>query len=399
MSRARRAGLRSGARRAVLRPGLACGASIGDARRRLKSAPPASTALPSRVLGERLRTRLCAWFERERRDLPWRRTRDPYAIWISEAMLQQTRVETVVPYFARFLARFPDLASLAAAREEEVLAAWSGLGYYSRARALREAARAVIARHGGELPRSRAELLALPGIGPYTAGALLSIAFGASEALVDGNVQRVFARLFALEEPLGSAGLAERCWALAERLVPTPLDGQDPGQWNQALMELGARLCVARAPACASCPLRADCRAFAARRVDELPRPKARPAALRVELEVAVARRGECYLLARRPASGRMAGLLEFPTRELVPSGTPARLWPVRLPAGLTPRGAPLFELAHTITHHRLHVRVRAARIGRELAPSVSLVPASELPSAALTGMTKKVLRALDGGP
>src|SRR5262245_38334735 len=201
-----------------------------------------------------LQRMLGRWYRRERRDLPWRRTRDPYAIWISEAMLQQTRVEAVIPRYEAFLARLPDVAALAAAGEAEVLALWSGLGYYARARALRDAARAIVQRHAGVLPRTRAAWLELPGVGPYTAGAVLSIAFSASEPLVDGNVQRVLARLFALEEWQGSKALSEGCWELARALVPRAGDELDPGAWNQALMELGARVCTARSPDCAACP-------------------------------------------------------------------------------------------------------------------------------------------------
>ena len=268
-----------------------------------------------------LHAALGRWFRDERRDLPWRRTRDPYAVWISEAMLQQTRVETVVPYYERFLAHLPDVASLAAAPETEVLGLWSGLGYYSRARALRAAARVIVDQHAGAFPRTRAEWLALPGVGPYTAGAVLSIAFSASEPLVDGNVQRVLARLFALDAAQGSKALSEACWTLARALVPEAGGALDPGDWNQALMELGARVCTARAPDCARCPLRTRCRASAQGRTEELPRSRARRAPLAVELEIFVVEERGGWLLQRRPAGGRMAGLYEFPTRELVADG------------------------------------------------------------------------------
>src|SRR5262245_47343046 len=260
-----------------------------------------------------LQRALGRWYRRERRDLPWRRTRDPYAIWISEAMLQQTRVEAVIPRYEAFLARLPDVAALAAAGEDAVLALWSGLGYYARARALRDAARAIVQRHAGVLPRTRSAWLDLPGVGPYTAGAVLSIAFSASEPLVDGNVQRVLARLFALEDRQGSRALSERCWALARELVPDGRDGLDPGDWNQALMELGARLCTPRAPRCADCPLRDRCQAFELGRVAELPRARARREPLDVRLEILVVRSREEFLFVRRPAAGRMAGLFEFP--------------------------------------------------------------------------------------
>lgn len=310
-------------------------------------------------------------------------------------MLQQTRVETVVPYYRRFLARLPDVRALAAAAEDEVLTLWSGLGYYSRARSLHAAARVLVDRHGGVLPATRAEWLALPGVGPYTAGAVLSIAFSASEPLVDGNVQRVFARLFALEGEQGSKVLTERCWELAQALVPATGGALDPGLWNQALMELGARVCTARAPRCDGCPVRACCRAHSLGRVAELPRPRARRAPRAVELEILVARAGRRLLLHRRPDAGRMAGLLEFPTRELVSAGGRALLWPAVRAPGLAPEACePLGELVHAITHHRVRATVRAARLAARRAPAgMCWVPAEELAGLALTGMTHKVLR------
>jgi A/G-specific adenine glycosylase len=228
------------------------------------------------------RRALPRWYRRHKRDLPWRRTRDPYAIWISEAMLQQTRVETVVSYWRRFLELFPNVATLAAADERDVLAAWSGLGYYRRARALHSAARAIVERHGGEFPSDANHVRELPGIGPYTAGAVLSIAFDQPEALVDGNVARVFCRLFELDAPHESPALKRELWNLARRLVPQ--DG-GAGEWNQALMELGATICTPRSPSCASCPLERRCKASANGRVLELPRTKTRRAPIEVELE------------------------------------------------------------------------------------------------------------------
>lgn len=366
-----------------------------------RSAPSsASVVAGARRARRALQRELGRWFQAERRDLPWRRTRDPYAIWISEAMLQQTRVETVVPYYRRFLERLPDVRALAAAAEGEVLALWSGLGYYSRARALHAAARVLVSRHGGVLPVTRAEWLALPGVGPYTAGAVLSIAHSASEPLVDGNVQRVFARLFALEAAQGSKALVEQCWGLARALVPAAGDALDPGLWNQALMELGACACTARAPRCQDCPLRKRCLARARGRVQELPRARARRVSRALELEILVARAGERLLLQRRPDSGRMAGLLEFPTRELVAEGEAVRLWPATRARGLAPEArAPLGELVHAITHHRIRATVRAARLNAGRVPSgMRWVRPEELAELALTGMTRKVLR-LAGAP
>ncbi|HVJ89394.1 MAG TPA: A/G-specific adenine glycosylase, partial [Labilithrix sp.] len=206
---------------------------------------------------------LLAWYAAERRDLPWRRTRDPWAIWVSEIMLQQTRVETVKPYFERFMQRFPTPLALAEAPEDQVLAAWSGLGYYRRARMLHAGARVVAQRSG--MPADRDGLLELPGIGRYTAGAIASIAYGERVGLVDGNVARVFARIFAIDDDMKRAGM-RRAEQLAEELVPE----RAPGDWNQALMELGATICTPRAPSCERCPVFRSCRAHAEKRVEEL---------------------------------------------------------------------------------------------------------------------------------
>ena len=354
---------------------------------------PSRTEPPPGFLAREWHGRLGRWFRANKRDLPWRRTRDPYAIWISEAMLQQTRVEVVIPYFARFLARFPDVQALAAATEEDVLALWSGLGYYSRARALRAAAQVIVERHGGVLPRMRAAWLALPGVGPYTAGAVLSIAFSAREPLVDGNVQRVLARLLAWKDPQGSPALARRAWEHALALLPRNGSALDPGDWNQALMELGARVCTPRAPRCEECPLAADCFARARGLAAELPRPRSRHAPVAVRLEIALIVDAARVLVVRRPVGGRMAGMFELPTRELVPAAARARLWPAD---GAWASGAPLGEIGHTITHHRIRATVvAAAEPGAPLAEA-RWVPMAELDVLALIGLARKAL-ALDG--
>jgi A/G-specific adenine glycosylase len=347
---------------------------------------------------EGLQQRLCVWFAREQRALPWRDTRDPYAIWISEAMLQQTRVETVIPYWRRFLARFPDIATLAAAPEDAVVAAWSGLGYYRRARALRAAALAIVELHGGVFPRTRAGLLALPGIGPYTAGALLSIAFDQPEPLVDGNVLRVFARLFALSEPLERPAAVRRMWELAAELVPTRAAGDvRPRNWNQALMELGATVCLPRQPACERCPLRTDCAAHAQRRVAELPVVAKRAAPIEVRLQSLLVRRGEHVLLQQRPATGRMAELWELPTRELVAAGTATRLWPADYAEPVRHARVErdvLRTLRHSITVHRLTVQLHSAELAQPARPESGFewAGAARLEQLALTGLTRKAL-------
>jgi len=351
---------------------------------------------------------LCAWFDRAQRDLPWRRTRDPYAIWISEAMLQQTRVETVIPYWRRFLERFPDLRALAAAPEDSVVAAWSGLGYYRRARALREAARALVERHAGGFPRTRDAWLALPGVGPYTAGAVLSIAFDEPEPLVDGNVLRVFARLFAIAEPIDRPATVKRIWARAAELVPRrPRGATRPRNWNQALMELGATVCLPREPNCGECPVRAHCAARAAGRTAELPIVARRASAVEVELEALLVRDGGRVLLQRRPADARMARMWELPTRERVAAGGQPRLWPVRYAPALAAAriGAQaLLRLRHAITTHRITLEVRAANLERGPAlgrgtDELSWVREQELDELALTGMTRKALARLERRP
>ncbi len=329
---------------------------------------------------------LLAWYTKHRRDLPWRRTRDAYAIWISEAMLQQTRVEAVVPYFERFLARFPTIQALAAASEDDVVAAWSGLGYYRRARALRAAAQAIVERHGGRFPDAKKDALALPGVGPYTAGAVLSIAYGLREPAVDGNVARVYARRFGLEDPLGSGELNRRLWELAGELLPP----EDPGAWNQALMELGATVCTPRSPRCLACPWMETCDARRTGRVESLPVPARKREPVDVVLEVALVKRDGEILLQRRPARGRMARMWELPTRELGDVG----LWPPEFTLPIR-EGEPLDEIGHGITHHRIRARVRTG----ELAPGgegealwIRPLDAQEL---ALTGMARKILRRL----
>ena len=219
-----------------------------------------------------LRRSLLAWYRRHQRALPWRASRDPYRIWVSEVMLQQTTVAAVQPYYEAFLARFPDVRALATARVEDLLALWSGLGYYRRARHLHAAARAIVERHAGRFPRELAQALALPGVGPYTARAVLSIAYGVAEPVVDGNVRRVLARLLLLR---GRAWRDERAFhAPAAELLAK----RSPGDWNQAVMELGATVCTPRAPACPACPWRRSCAARAQGLQEQLPERKPRSA-------------------------------------------------------------------------------------------------------------------------
>lgn len=257
----------------------------------------------------RLRRALLNWFRKSARDLPWRRTRDPYRIWLSEVLLQQTRIETGLPYYQRFVAAFPSVEDLAAAPMDRVLKLWEGLGYYRRARNLHQAARIIANDLGGRFPETTEGLLRLPGVGRYTAGAVASIAFGQRAATVDGNTKRVLARLFTLAADVDSAAMTNRCWSLAEALVPP----RNPGQFNQALMEVGARVCTPVNPQCAACPVRRQCRAYAEGRQHTLPRRRRKRDVPHFEVVAAAIRRNGRYLLCQRPAAGMLAGLWEFP--------------------------------------------------------------------------------------
>jgi A/G-specific adenine glycosylase len=261
----------------------------------------------------RLRRSLLAWYRRSRRDLPWRGSTDPYRIWVSEVMLQQTRVAAAIPFYEGFIERFPDLRALAASDPQAVLHAWAGLGYYSRARNLLAGARWVVEHHGGEFPRDPAEARRVPGVGPYTVGAVLSIAYGVRLPAVDANAERVLARLVALEGDLSRSGAKRHLRELATALLPA----RRPGDLNQALMELGALVCIARGPRCGECPWAAECQARAAGVVERIPARKARAREpVRRTVAVVAERRGR-FLVGRRPDGGLWGGMWEFPWGEL----------------------------------------------------------------------------------
>jgi A/G-specific adenine glycosylase len=288
----------------VSKPTVARSSVTGERKRPARRSPA-----PSVPAATELRAALLGWYDAQARDLPWRRTRDPYAIWVSEVMLQQTQVPVVLPYWTAFMARFPDVRTLARASLDEVLAAWRGLGYYARARNLHRSAQAVVERHAGRLPDEVEALRALPGFGRYTVGAVASIAFGREVPLVDGNVARVLARLFGVAGATGDAAREQRLWALAEVLVRGPR----PGDWNQALMELGATVCRSEQPTCLLCPLRAHCVGLASGRVAEIPAPKTRAPRRTLHIALAAVRRGEAVLLVRREGTGLFGGLWELP--------------------------------------------------------------------------------------
>jgi len=334
-----------------------------------------------------LHAALLPWYAANARDLPWRRTRDPYAIWLSEVMLQQTRVATVVPYWERFQARFPDVRALAAAPDDEVLALWSGLGYYARARNLLRCARAVVERHGGSFPANLEELRDLPGFGPYTAAAVGSLALGLDAAVVDGNVARVLCRL------LGWRAGAEEAKKLAEAVAPSLLPGGRAAAWNQALMDLGATICTPAGPACLVCPARASCVASAEGDPSRFPLPKRRRERTRLHLAAIVVRDGDAVWMVRREAEGLFGGLWEPPSvaAGLDQSASEAAL---RLAASLgadTP--AAVGSVKQTLTHRDVEVEVFAAQADA-VPDGVRRVTAEGLRGLGLSSLAAKVLRA-----
>jgi A/G-specific adenine glycosylase len=252
---------------------------------------------------------LLKWYERNARRLPWRGVDDPYAVWVSEVMLQQTRVETVIPYYQRWMARFPDLRSLAAASEQDVLREWEGLGYYSRARQMVKVARQLVKDNHARLPRDPRELEKLPGVGRYTAGAIASIAFGADTPALDGNIKRVLARVFDIDQPVDETRIIKQLWMLAEELLPR---GR-AGEYNQAMMDLGATICLARNPLCGKCPLEVICQARRNGTQSQRPVRKVRKAIPHYVVAAAVIWRGGKVLIARRPSKGLLGGLWEYP--------------------------------------------------------------------------------------
>ena len=346
-----------------------------------------------------LRRKLLRWYQKNRRDLPWRRTRDPYAIWLSESMLQQTRVETVIPYWEKFLARYPSVRDLAAAPLDDVLTQWAGLGYYSRARNLHRAAQVVTEEHGGQLPSTAEALRELPGVGRYTAGAVASIAFEREAPLVDGNVIRVFARLFGIDEDIKSTPVVKRMWALAEALV----QGPKPGDLNQALMELGATVCIPRGPKCLACPVSPHCVAFREGRTESLPRKvKKTPPRPFSAVAAWIERRGK-VLVVQRPAEGLLGGMWELPGGDLLPEEEPAsgltRTLRERLALDV-PGADELGRVEHVFSHLRmtLHVfrcKTPTGRIRRKDFAAHRWLAPEAIDELAIGGPTRKALRLL----
>ena len=346
-----------------------------------------------------IRQGLLRWFRAGARDLPWRRTRDPYAVWLSEIMLQQTRVEQGLPYFERFVAALPDVKALAAAREDTVLKLWEGLGYYSRARNLHRAAKQIVKERAGRFPTTAAEWLELPGIGRYTAGAIASIAFGERAAVLDGNVKRVLSRLFDIGECIDETATQHRLWSLAESLVPE----KAPGDFNQGMMELGARVCVPRLPRCSECPVRRCCRACAAGTQAQRPVRRAGRKPPHHEVVVAVINRRGRYLLGKRPHGGMLGGLWEFPGGKIEPGEThhEALVREMREELGVKVHvGTLLATVSHAYSHFRVTLHVYRCEItgGAPSATTHTLlkwVPRSKISEYALPQANRKFLAAL----
>ena len=340
--------------------------------------------------------RLIAWQARHgRHDLPWQQDRDAYRIWLSEIMLQQTQVGTVIPYYLRFLERFPDIAALGAAPEQDVLSAWSGLGYYARARNLHKAAKVVMSRHGGAFPRHSAEIGELPGIGRSTAAAIAAFAFGERAAILDGNVKRVFARCFGVAGFPGEKAVEMRLWALAEKLLPAT----DVGAYIQGLMDLGATLCTRGRPACNRCPMADLCVANLENRVGELPTPRPKRLVPQRHTRLLVLMDGGRVLLEKRPPTGIWGSLLSLPALPddcIDPSAWIAERLGCEV-GGLQP----LTPFQHGFTHFRLEIMPLLAEIRRRLPAAhqdqLAWLGADELADAPLPAPIRKLLTPLMG--
>lgn len=349
-----------------------------------------------------LRRSLLAWYRANRRDLPWRRSRDPYRIWLAEIMLQQTRIAAVLPYYERFLARFPSVAQLARARESEVLKYWAGLGYYSRARNLHRAAKQIVAEHNARFPSKIYDALALPGIGNYTAAAILSIAFDVPLAALDGNAARVLARLFAIRGDLRAPKTWKRLGTVARGLIPAKF----PGDWNQGLMELGETICTPRAPQCARCPLARHCKARTLGIAHRLPAARRKRAATRVRVAATIFLDpvGRTLLMKNHGAHDLaiFSGLWQFPAVALKSNNGGARaeissyLRENFNSLDVAPQSlVPLPAASHTVTYRRLALLPFLARVEKlpEL-PACRAVPLANLSSLPVSSATRKIAQA-----
>ncbi|MFM0753469.1 MULTISPECIES: A/G-specific adenine glycosylase [Paraburkholderia] len=364
------------------------------------SAAPAVSTVPASALTSGFAARLIAWQRMHgRHDLPWQNTRDAYRIWLSEIMLQQTQVSTVIPYYAKFLARFPDVAALAAAPVDDVMALWAGLGYYTRARNLHRCAQAVVERHGGAFPASVDELAELPGIGRSTAAAIASFAFGARATILDGNVKRVLARVFGVEGFPGEKKVENAMWTLAESLLPSNASDDEVSAYTQGLMDLGATLCVRGKPDCLRCPFAADCVANVTGRQRELPTARPKKAVPTRRTWMLVLRDGDAVMLEKRPPSGIWGGLWSLPeAADESALATRAREF------GGDGAVSPLAPLTHVFTHFKLEIEPRLAEFDRSVGALAALrdadtawVSVSDLDSFGVPAPVRKLLESLRG--
>ncbi|MEN6459449.1 MAG: A/G-specific adenine glycosylase [Thermoguttaceae bacterium] len=333
--------------------------------------------LPDTAWFTAFRRRALRWYARHARALPWRRSRDPYRVWLSETMLQQTQVETVIGYFDRFLQALPTVEALAQADEQDVLRLWEGLGYYRRARQLHRAAKVLVAEHGGRFPCDPSVVRDLPGIGRYTAGAVLSIAFDARQPILEANTLRLWSRLLGFDGDPQSGEGQRLLWAAAEAVLPR----RGAGRLNQALMDLGSQVCASRTPRCDSCPAASCCRANQEGRQADIPRPKAKPPVEAVREAAVVVLRGDRVLLIRWPEGRRWAGLWDFP-RFTMTAATPAAVRRelvenVRAMTGMSVvPGQRIHALTHTVTRFRIRLECyRAEPISRDrtVTPTVEM--------------------------
>ena len=364
------------------------------------SAAPAVSAVPASALTSRFAARLIAWQRKHgRHDLPWQNTRNAYRIWLSEIMLQQTQVSTVIPYYAKFLARFPDVAALAAAPVDDVMALWAGLGYYTRARNLHRCAQAVVERHGGAFPASVDELAELPGIGRSTAAAIASFAFGARATILDGNVKRVLARVFGVGGFPGEKRVENAMWTLAESLLPSNASDDEVSAYTQGLMDLGATLCVRGKPDCLRCPFAADCVANLTGRQRELPTARPKKAVPTRRTWMLVLRDGDAVMLEKRPPSGIWGGLWSLPE-----AADEAALAVRAREFGGDGAVSPLAPLTHVFTHFKLEIEPRLAEFDRGVGDLAALrdadtawVSVSDLDSFGVPAPVRKLLESLQG--
>jgi A/G-specific adenine glycosylase len=360
-------------------------------------------AVDARTLGA-FRDALPAWFDGARRPMPWREPgpdgRDPYRVWVSEVMLQQTRVETAAPYFRRFVEAFPTVEALAAAPLDDVLKRWEGLGYYSRARNLHRAAQTVVAEHGGRVPSDEAAFRALPGVGPYTEAAVLSLAYGVPLAVLDGNVVRVLARVFAVDADAKAGRTRRALQDLAGRL----LDARDPGRWNEAVMELGATVCTPRAPACGRCPLRDVCQAYAQGEPEAYPvTAKAKPVPHHTVAVAVIADDAGRLLVQRRPEDAMLGGLWEFPggKQEAGETVEAACAREVREELAVEVEvGRPVARVEHAYSHFRITLHAFRCRITDGEPASAGGLPLrwvrpAELDDLAFPRANRRVIEAL----